>query len=255
MKLVIKMENQNKTGAIILAAGKGTRLGCTDKPKVMLEIGGKPIVSYIVEELEKLGFERNQICLVVGFQKQTVKDHFEDKVVFAGQDEQLGTAHATFVGSQALDKNIKTILIMGGDDSAFYSGETLEKFINVHIENKAKLSLLTVEVDDPSALGRVVRDENGDFIDVLEKEEVTEEQKSIREISTGTYCFDRAWFEEKFPKMKLIEGLGEYGLPNMVDEAVKEAVKIQAVKLENQNEWFGINTKEELEEADKRKNL
>ena len=86
--------NLSKIAVVILAAGKGTRLNCTDKPKVMLEIGGRPIVYYVVEILKKIGFKKEQICLVVGFKKEQIQDYFKNTVSYAFQEDQLGTAHA-----------------------------------------------------------------------------------------------------------------------------------------------------------------
>src|SRR3989338_1265264 len=208
--------NGKKIGAVILAAGKGTRLGCTDCPKVMMEIGGRPIVTY------------------------------------AYQAEQNGTAHATSVGMKALPLDIEYALVMGGDDSAFYTSKTLLNFINKHIESDNVLSLLTAELENVQTLGREVRHEDG-RIEVIEKEYLTDEQKNIKEISTGTFCFDRAWFEEIFKSMPKLRKLGEYGLPTAVAMARDNHLPHQFVKMNNPNEWFGVNTPEELEEANNRK--
>lgn len=238
-------------GVVILAAGKGTRLGCTDAPKVMLEIGGKPIVEYVVEKLEDIGFTRDQICLVVGFQKDKVKEYFGDRVIYADQDEQKGTAHAAYIGMKILPKNLDQVLVIGGDDSAFYTKESLEKFIEEHVEKQSKLSLLSVEVEDPKGLGRIIRHENRD-IEVIEKEYITEEQAKTKEVSTGTFVFDREWFEAMFPKMPPLRKLGEYGLPTAIAMARKQGAPYQIIPLGKSNEWFGINTPEQLKEANKK---
>ncbi len=98
----------------MLAAGKGTRLNCVDKPKVMLTVGGRPIASYIIATLKSIGFKKEQICLVVGFKKEKVIEHFGDTVSYAAQAEQKGTAHAAYAGIKALPKNIKEVLVLGG---------------------------------------------------------------------------------------------------------------------------------------------
>ncbi|HRY36758.1 MAG TPA: sugar phosphate nucleotidyltransferase [Candidatus Magasanikbacteria bacterium] len=244
--------NLNNIGVVILSAGKGTRLGCTDKPKVMLEIGGRPIVSYLVETLKNMGFEREQICLVVGFCKEKVIEYFDGKVIYAEQKELLGTAHAAYTGITALPPNIKQVLVMNGDDGAFYTKETLEKFITKHLESEAVLSILTVELEDPTMYGRVVEEENGQ-VHIIEKEYVNEEQKKINITSTGTFCFDRVWFENMFPTMPRMQKINEFGLPTTLSVANEQGKKIQVIKLENNDEWFGINTPEELAKADKLK--
>ncbi|MFA5211458.1 MAG: sugar phosphate nucleotidyltransferase [Patescibacteria group bacterium] len=245
-------QNINKIGGVILAAGKGTRLNCVDIPKVMKEIGGRPIVSYTVETLQKMNFTDKQICLVVGFQREKVKEFFSDKVSYATQEEQKGTAHAAFVGISSLPKDIETVLILNGDDSAFYKAETLEKIIEHHLKNSNILTLLSVKLPQPGDLGRIVRHENGD-IEIIEKEYFTEEQKKINEINTNTFVFNRKWFEEMFPKMPMLRKLGEYGLPTVLAMAREQKKKYEVICLENSNEWFGINNPEQLAEADQRK--
>ncbi len=245
--------NLNSFGAVILSAGKGTRLGCTDKPKVMLEIGGKPIVSYLVETLKNMGLEREQICLVVGFCKEKVIEYFDGQTIYAEQKELLGTAHAAYTGMTALPPNIKQVLVMNGDDGAFYTAETLEKFMQGHTESGAVLSILTVELQDPTMYGRIVREENG-TTHIVEKEYLTDEQKKINETSTGTFCFDRQWFEKMFPTMPMMKKINEYGLPTTLSVANEQGKKIQVIKLENNDEWFGINTQEELDKANDLKN-
>lgn len=239
-------------GVVVLAAGKGTRLGCTDIPKVMLDIGGKPIVSYTVETLKKLGLSKEQIVLVVGFQKEKVMEYFGDDVTYAVQEEQKGTAHAAYTGIQQLSDSVTYVLVLGGDDSAFYTPESLKKFFEEHIETDEVLSLLSVEVDDPSQLGRIVRHPNGD-IEVIEKEYVTEEQTKIKEISTGTYIFDRHWFEKTYPTIPPLRKLNEYALPTMLAQARQQKKKYNIVFLGKSDEWFGVNRPEELEEARRRK--
>ncbi len=239
-------------GAVILAAGRGTRLGCSDIPKVMLEIGGQPLVSYIVTTLEKIGLFEQRTVLVVGFHAEKVEAYFGRKVVYAQQTEQRGTADAACIGMHILPEEIKTVLVLGGDDSAFYTPETLYSFVKAHRENNVKLSLLTVEVEHPELLGRIVRNADGG-VKIIEKEYVTEEQKKIHEVSTGTFCFNRLWFEEIFPNMPKLRKLGEYGLTTVLAMAYEQSEPFHIVKLQNLNEWFGVNTPAELEEARRRK--
>lgn len=248
----MSQETMNNVAAVVLSAGKGSRLGCVDIPKVMLDVGGKPLVGYTVRTLKKVGLSKEHICLVIGFQAQKVRDYFGDAVSYADQTELKGTAHAAFVGIQTLPRDVEHVLVLGGDDSAFYSAETIRHFIEQHIASQCVLSLLSAIVDNPGQLGRIVRLENGD-IEIIEKEYATDEQKLIKEISTGTFCFNRAWFERIFPHMPMLRKLGEYGLPTAMAMARDEKEKYQVVALADSSEWFGVNTLEELEEARKRK--
>lgn len=239
-------------GAVILAAGKGSRLNCAESPKVMLNIGGRAIVSYIIQTLFEMGFGKDKVAVVIGFQKEKVKEYFGDGFIYAVQEEQMGTAHAAYVGMSHLPDKVKHVLVLGGDDSAFYAPKTLISLINKHKQTGSVLSLLTAEIANPSGLGRIVRHEDGK-VEIIEKEYLTEEQKKIKEISTGTFCFDRAWFEKMFLTMPKLRKLGEYGLPTAVAMAREKNLPIQFIKLDNSDEWFGVNTPEELKEADKRK--
>ncbi len=245
----------NSWGVVILAAGQGKRLGCTDIPKVMCPIGGKPIVSYTVASLKELGFTQENIRLVVGFAHEKVREYFGVSVEYVFQAEQLGTAHAANLGMTALPTQCQNVLVMGGDDSAFYTTETLAQFMMEHEQSGATVSVLTATVRDPSRLGRIIRDTTGKCTAILEKEQVNEDQAKINEINTGTYCFDRTWFQDIFPTMPKIEGLGEFGLNRTVEMAFAAGKNVQAVKMENSEEWFGVNTPDELAEADRRKSL
>ncbi|MBI5221327.1 MAG: NTP transferase domain-containing protein [Candidatus Magasanikbacteria bacterium] len=241
----------SKVGVVIMSAGRGTRLNCTDKPKVMLTIGGKPIVSYAISTLRSLGFKKEQICLVVGFKKEQIEDYFKDTLSYATQEDQLGTAHAAYIGMKSLPSELEQVLVMGGDDGAFYTTQTLENLIEQHLKNNSIVTLLSAEVKDPASFGRFIMDQQG--IKVIEKEYLTDFQKNINEVSTGTYIFNRSWYEKAFPKMPKLRKLGEYGLNVSLVMAQEENKKVAVVKLSNNSEWRGINTLEELELADKLK--
>lgn len=246
------MNNFENVGVVILAAGRGSRLNCVDVPKAILPLDGKPVISYILKELSENGVPKKNICLVVGYKAETVKEEFGNEYSYALQKELLGTAHAAYTGERALDNKIDTFLVLNGDDSAFYSFETLNDFVVNHLKNENDVSLLTCGVNDPT-LGKVIRNKEGNVVAILEKEQTTEEHKDIHEINTNTFCFNRKWFSEHYPALKRIPGLGEFGLPSFVEEALRTNALFEATKLDNPKEWFGINTKEQLEEANRRK--
>lgn len=241
----------SKIGAVVLSAGKGTRLNCVDKPKVMLEIGDQPIVSYIINTLKQIGLASRQICLVIGFKKEIIENFFQNQVSYVVQDELLGTAHAAYLGIKSLPVEVEHVLVLGGDDSAFYKPETLSHLVEEHLNKRCVLSLLSAEVENPYQLGRIIR--SGVKVEIIEKEYLTEEQKQIHEISTGTFVFDRKWFEEIFIRMPKLRKLGEYGLPTALAMARDEGKKFQVIKLADANQWHGVNTLDELEIADKLK--
>jgi len=242
--------NNTEVASVILAAGKGTRLNCEEIPKVMLKLEEKPMVEYTVESLKEGGFSKEDIVMVVGFQKNKVKNYFDDRVQFADQDNQLGTAHAAFKGMKSLPESTESVLVLGGDDSAFYRPQTLEDLIKEHASSDSVLTLLSTKMDNPEQYGRIVRQDNGE-IEIIEKEYLTEEQQKIKEISTGTFCFDKDWFLNIFPDMPKMRKLGEYGLPTALTMAREKGVDYQVVEMEDSSEWLGVNTPQDLKKAKK----
>ena len=199
-----------------------------------------------------MGFGSGQIVVVVGYRQEKIRAFFGSRVTYAEQTELLGTAHAAYTGMRALPPSVTDVVVLGGDDSAFYTQETLRKALQQHNESQVVLTLLTARAEHPEQLGRIVRHPNGS-IEIIEKEYLTPEQKLISEISTGTFIFNRAWFESIFPTMPKLRKLGEYGLPTALAMAREAGVPYQVVPLPNPMEWFGVNTVEELAEADRRK--
>lgn len=241
-------------GAVILAAGKGTRLNCMDTPKVMLPIRGKPMVAYTIETLEAMGFQPDMLCMVVGFSKEKIVEYFGSRVSYAVQEEQRGTAHAAYVGMRSLPASADTVLVLGGDDGMFYRKETLAAFVEEHRTSGAVLSLLSAIPDRASQFGRIIRHSDG-RVEIIEKEYLTDVQREVREISTGTFCFDRSWFEAMFSSMPPLRKLGEYGLPTALAMARESGRPYRVVLLRDSREWFGVNTPEELTEAERLKRL
>jgi len=242
-------KNCNNIGIIILAAGKGRRLNCSDTPKVLLKIGGKPIVKYVLETLESNGIGKNQICIVVGFKKEKIIRELGRCYIYAVQEQQLGTAHAALAGADSLPEKFRDILVMNGDDSAFYGFKALGDFIGQHILDKNDITILTVEIDYPPGLGRIIRDKNGKFAEMREKENLKPGDEKIKEINTGAYCFNRQWFNSMYCRLEPISGLGEYGLPGLARIAIENNSKIGEYRLKDGSQWFGINTARQLAKA------
>lgn len=238
-----------RVGAVVLAAGSGTRLNDgqpSDKPKVLYQLNGKPMVEYTVELLKQIGIE--EIVMVVGYKEEMVQDYFGNQVKYASQPERLGTAHAARIGIDRLNSSIAQVLIIQGDDSAFYKPETIRKFIESC--GSKKLGFTSVKLADPGQYGRIIRDEKNDVIAIIEKESLNEDQKKINEVNAATYFVDRNWFDQAYLKLTpSAVGKGELILPDLVEIAVSENEKVIGF-LVDQSEWVGINTPEELEKAD-----
>lgn len=232
----------------ILAAGKGTRIREVDpnKPKVMLELGGRPICSYIVNTLNGM---RINPYLLIGYMGEQLQSYFGKKCNYIWQRRRLGTGHAAKLVLNGIDKNYKKVMILQGDDSAFYTKETLTDFVNKFRESGSVCAFMTVKSNDKS-VGRVIRDGNGRIVDIIEKENLKPEHLKFDEINAGGYIFDVSWAKKNITKLKKHMPKGEYYLPDLIKIALEKREKVLGYLLP-EGEWFGINTPEQLEDARK----
>lgn len=244
------MLNLDKIAAVVLAAGKGTRMK-SDTPKVLHLLSGKPLINHTLEKLKKAGLEN--IFVVVGFKADRVMREVKDVggVVFVKQTQQLGTAHAVKTALAGIGEDFEHVLVLNGDDSAFYSVETIQKFIESHLESDADLTFMTLKITREVALGRVIRDDDKKFRKVLEHDEYSESGLYSDEINCGKYLFKRSWLLENIEKVGKSKS-GEYYLTDLLGIAQSEGASINIFELKDEKEWFGVNTMEDLEEANER---
>ena len=157
--------NVNKITAIILAAGKGTRFK-SERPKVLHEFNGKPMIHHVIESV--LDAQIKSICLVVGYKKDDVKEACKSfSTTYAFQEEQLGTGHAVVCGLNELAETASHCIVLAGDCPLIKS-KTIETIINLHINSKAKSTLLTAKLPDAGNYGRIIRNSNNDIIAIRE---------------------------------------------------------------------------------------
>lgn len=242
------MKHTKRIAAIILAAGKGERINSKTVNKVVLPLHGKPMIMYVIERLEKLKIK--PIIVVIGFAKKSILDLLNKNkdVIFAEQKERLGTAHAVFCALKKMPSFVTDSIILQGDDSAFYKEETIKALIRKHFSSNSDLTFLTIELDNPFGLGRILRDENDCLIGSIEEKDATEEEKKIKEINPALYIFKIKFLQQYLKKIKKSKITGEYYLPDLIRIAIKHKKKIETVKA-GKIPWRGVNTKEELEEA------
>jgi len=231
--------------AIVLAAGKGTRMK-SSLPKVLNMICNRPIISYTSAPLNQ---PKYKIVIVVGYKKELVQNKFGDKYKYAIQHEQLGTGHAVASAESQIPKEVKTILVLNGDDSAFYKPETIDGLIQKHIDNKDTISFMSLISADPTGFGRIKRDADNNVIGIVEEKNADLEEKNIREINIGSYCFDSQFLWNSLPKLAKNKISDEYYLTDLIKLAVSESKKINAYPLKDKQEWVGVNTLEQLQTA------
>jgi len=237
-----------KQAAIVLAAGKGKRISAINFNKVVLTLGNKPIISYIIDLLEALMIK--PIIVVVGFAKKSVMEVLKSRVIFAQQRKRLGTAHAVFCALKYLPKNISDVLVLNGDDSAFYRKETIRDIIEKHREKGSSFTFLTINLDNPVGLGRVIRNSNGKVVAVVEEKDADLEQRRIKEVNPACYVFRVEFLRKYLTKIKKSKITGEYYLTGLIDIAIKNNDKIETVR-GGKLSWRGINTMNELKEAER----
>lgn len=239
---------KNNIGAIILAAGKGSRMKAKTVNKVAMPLADKPMIAHTIELLEKLKIDR--LVVVVGFAKSSVMNILGEKVIFAQQTKRLGTGHAVACGLRKMPEGTENILVLNGDDSAFYIKDTIQKLIEKHFLTNAAFTFLTIKKENPVGLGRVIREKSGKVVAVVEEKDATLFQRKINEINPGCYLFTASFLQKYLPKVKKSPVTGEYYLTSLIDIGIKNGENIETVAAGTIS-WRGVNTKEELEEAER----
>lgn len=239
----------SKLKAVILAAGKGTRMK-SDLPKVLHEIDGRPLVDYVITAAREAGAE--EICLVVGHQAELVKERIGNGVQYALQEEQLGTGHAVkcamdFIGNEG------NILILCGD-TPIITGNTLKELVGYHEEHQMKVTVLSTILDDATGYGRIVRDTEGNFTKIVEQKDASSEELNIQEINSGMYVFRAEDLQYSLQKITNQNAQKEYYLTDTIEilynlESASEKTVVGALAARESNETLGVNTPEQLAEA------
>lgn len=240
------------TASIILAGGKGTRMQSTQINKVAVPFHGKPLIQYAVELLSPIS---SPVVVVVGALSESVKESLrQSDVLYAVQEEPLGTGHAVQVGVEILRiYNPQHVLVGYGDHMMFYRQKTIRDFLDEHIKNHATISLMSIlhEKPDRLAWGRIVRGGEGQLVDVVEQKDATSKQRRITELNAGFYCFDFQFLLDNMYHIHRSSVTNEYYINNFITIAVSENKKINVLQVPFTEVGIGINTKEELMHSEK----
>ncbi len=235
------------TAIVILAAGKGTRMK-SDLPKVLHLLAGRPMIAYSLD-LAAAVSELPPV-VIVGYKADQVKGAVQTPATFVEQSEQLGTGHAVMQAEEALAARAQTVLVYAAD-MPLITARTLNRLMATHAASGAAMTMLSVIADDPRGFGRVVRGPDGNALAIVEEIEATEEQKAIRELNAGVYCFDAEWLWPTLHRLQPSPRKGEYYLTDTVGLAVADGRQVSVVTTDTPAEVLGVNTRAHLAEAER----
>lgn len=232
--------------ALILAAGEGTRMKSAT-PKVAHEILGVPMVRLVLEAARAAGCDR--VVAVTGSGAEAVEALLPD-VTCVRQERRLGTGHAVMSAADALAGATGSLVVLSGD-TPLMSPETIAGLVAIRESSGAAATLLTARLTDPTGYGRIVRDRDGAVEAIVEEKDCTPEQRAIREVNTGTYCFDAAVLFAHLERLSTDNAQGEYYLTDMVALFNAEGLGVSATVTEDPLETLGVNSRVQLAEAAK----
>lgn len=238
---------------VILAAGKGTRMG-GDLPKVLLPLtNNEPIILHLLHQIEDLPQDTKPI-IVVGFKKEMVMEALGDEYIYVTQIDQKGTGHAVLSAKDVIAAD--SFIVLNGD-MPFTTKESLRQLIQSHHEQNAKVSMVTVKLPNFEdsykyflSWGRILRNTEGEITKIKEYKDCSEAEKQITEVNTGTYMFNSAWIWDKLALITDNNNQHEFYLTDIVELAIKDGQKVNSLSIEPK-EAYGINNPEDLEFARK----
>lgn len=233
---------------LILAAGLGTRMKSA-RAKVLHEIGGLPLIAYVCRTARAL--DPKKIYVIVGHQAAEVEKAVTKEVGelagFVTQAEQRGTGHAVLAAQEKFENADSVIVVLSGD-VPFLKPETLRRFIEDHRSSAAACSILSVRLENPTGYGRIVRGDNDGFVKIAEQKDATDEERQIKEINSGIYCFEARKLFAALAHVKPANQQGEYYLTDVAEVLLSEGEKVNVYLHNDAREVSGINTRAELAE-------
>lgn len=239
----------NKIGAVIMAAGHGTRMK-SDLPKVMHKLHGKPLVEHAVLKVEESGCCEKPVVVICSIHTY-VRDYLGDRVGYAVQQEQLGTAHAVASAEASLRGKVDHVVVLNSDIPLFKS-KSLKKMVDKHIESDSVVTIVTSVLPDFEewrapmfSFGRIIRNKDGEIIKIVEKKDATEEELKMKEINVGYYCFESEWLWRNLKNVGNGNAQKEYYLNDLMDMAIASDLKIKSI-LVPAKEAVGVSTQEDL---------
>ncbi|MFP4445302.1 MAG: NTP transferase domain-containing protein [Desulfosudaceae bacterium] len=243
------MDKKTQMAVVILAAGLGTRMK-SDRAKVLHEIGGKSMLHYVLESALDVTVSDN-IVVVVGCQAEAVQAEAArlGNFRFAYQAEQLGTGHAVLCALEKVPASARRVVILCGD-VPFLSSRTIQGLIDQQQERQADVSLLSVRHDHPTGYGRLVINESGQVIRIVEEADADEEEKKITIVNAGTYCVEKSFLAWALDRLETGNAQNELYLTDIVDIAYRSRRGVTTLTIDDAFEVIGINSVADLNAAE-----
>lgn len=238
------MMKQSKT--IILAAGQGTRMH-SQKPKVLHQVCGKNILDYVVEVSRAAGID--DIGVIVGYQADVVTASLPPEVAIMLQKEQLGTGHAVVQALPFFDNFQGNLIVLVGD-APLIRPETIEGLVSRHETNGYAATVLTAEFADPTGYGRMIKNAANELVRIVEEKDASPEEKMVREINSGMYCFDAQTLKVALQELKTDNAQGEYYLTDVIEIIRKMGKTAGTYTTPDCEDIQAINSKNQLAEAE-----
>ncbi len=235
---------------LVLAAGKGTRMK-SECPKVLHRVCGRPMVWHVIDAVQRAGI--SGIWAIVGYKADLVREEIGGLTAISGlveQEKQLGTGHAVRTALEAISEKSELTLIVYGDTPLLRPG-TLQKLVEHHVDCGNALSILTARLEDPKAYGRILRNENGNIVGIVEQKDATEEQRRIKEINTGIYCVNTQWLDDAVKDISNDNAQGEFYLTDIVGLIHDRRGKVGGFLVDDVTEIEGVNDRIDLAFAQK----
>ena len=239
--------------AVILAAGKGTRMKSETTPKVLHEIMGKTLLGYVLDNVKNFVSEE---FVIVGHHAQEVEDFVKnnyDNAKTVLQSPQLGTGHAVSMVCPSLENYDGLVLILCGD-TPLVREETLKKFVDFHKSNNSDLTVMSTIFENPTNYGRIIREADNSLKCIVEEKDANPEQKAVKEVNAGIYCLNWAKIKSAFGQLKSNNAQGEYYLTDIISWGKEQKLNVNAYILEDSDEIYGINSRLNLAQATKMMN-
>ncbi len=237
----------SKLKAVILAAGKGTRMN-SDLPKVLHECLGQTMVHHVIKAVKDA--DALDVCVIVGYKAKEVKNSIYDIVEFVEQEEQLGTGHAVKCAKDFIGTEGDTIVVCG--DTPLITADTLKALVELHRKEANGATVLSAILEDATGYGRIIRDAEGNFVKIIEHKDATEDELLVKEVNSGMYVFNSEALSASLELLSNDNAAGEYYLTDTIALIKKIGLKVSAMPLTGNaiDEIRGVNTPEQLKEAE-----